>query len=51
MVQTPATEATQALNSFWPKVAEDVKTLTNVNQLKKLNIYISLTNKVSILLE
>lgn len=31
MVQTGSTEATQALNSFWPKVAEDVKTLTNVS--------------------
>ena len=34
MVQTPATEATQALNSFWPKVAEDVKTLNNVSHYK-----------------
>lgn len=30
MVQTSATEATQALNSFWPKVAEDIKILNNV---------------------
>jgi len=38
MVQTAATEATQALNGFWPRVAEEVKTLNNVT----LSVYILL---------
>ena len=31
MVQNGNTEASQALANFWPKVGEDVKTLTNVS--------------------
>ncbi|EFX84357.1 hypothetical protein DAPPUDRAFT_46746 [Daphnia pulex] len=45
MVQTAATEATQALNSFWPKVAEDVKILNN-NDFKQQELPLARIKKI-----
>jgi len=45
MVQTSSSETTQALNSFWPKVTEEVKTINN-NEFKSQELPLARIKKI-----